>query len=188
MVNKISLKQRFFYKKFYLLLIVVITLILVVYRLDAYDFGFIAIVCWILSFLDISRIKFKDYEINFMTEKQTLRADEKKIFLDNLNLLRSFSSSYLQKGYVDKEAIDYIEKAYSEAQFYLPEKFSKYIKPYYDKAKEAFEIHYLLENIPIGPQRTELSKKQTELIKYFLTMEPTDLYREYLRVKVGEEE
>ena len=67
--------------KYAILLIITLTsLFLIVFGRNGFDFGVIALACWIFAFLDLARIKFKDCEIDFMNHKQTLTADERKLF------------------------------------------------------------------------------------------------------------
>ncbi len=80
------------------MLITIISLVLTICDLKVFDFGVIVLACWVFAFLDLSRINFKGCEIDFMTHKQTLTADERKLFLDNYELVNSFIFEHLKCG------------------------------------------------------------------------------------------
>lgn len=171
-------------KRVYLLLIAVISLCLIICKRDGLDFGIIALVCWIFAFLDLARIKLKDYEIEFMSSKQVLTADERKLFMDNYDLVSQFQTKYWQKGCVDKETLDLIFKAYCQAELYLPEDIVSYLLDITDKATQSFSLHLQLENTEVGKTRTELVKREKKINETFQTMKPVTLYRRYMNICV----
>lgn len=167
-----------------LFMIAVISLLLIVFDLNGLDFGIIVLVCWIFAFLDLSRIKFKDYEIDFMSKKQALTADERQLFLDNYNLVNAFIFEYVKCGYVNKASLDNIQKAFVDADLILPNELIEYTKKWAEKAREAFVLHCTRENLPVGKERSELIDKEYKITKEILAMKPAEVYRKY--IKVGE--
>ena len=167
-----------------LLLIAFMSLVLTVLDLNGFDFGVIALVCWVFAFLDLARIKFKDYEVDFMTRKQALTTDERQLFLDNYNLVNAFIFEYLRCGYVNKESLDNIQKAFTNADLMLPKEIVKYTRTWAEKARDAFVLHCKWENLPVGKERSELIDKEYKITKEILEMKPAEVYRKY--IKVGE--
>lgn len=171
--------------KYAILLIIAITsLFLIVFGRNGFDFGVIALTCWIFAFLDLARIKFKDYEVDFMTRKQALTTDERQLFLDNYNLVNAFIFEYLRCGYVNKESLDNIQKAFTNADLMLPKEIVKYTRTWAEKARDAFVLHCKWENLPVGKERSELIDKEYKITKEILEMKPAEVYRKY--IKIGE--
>lgn len=165
-----------------LLLIAVISFLLIVLGFNGLDFGIIALVCWIFAFLDLARIKFKDYEVDFMSKKQALTADERRLFLDNYNLVNAFIFEHLKCGYVNKEALDNIQKAYIDANLLLPKEIVEYTKTWAEKAKDAFILHCRWERLPVGKERSELISEEHEITKEIIAIKPAEVYRKYIKV------
>lgn len=173
-------------KQVCLSLIVIVSLLLIVFNLNGLNFGIIALICWVFAFLDLARIKFKDYEIDFMTHKQALTADERKLFLDNYDLISQFQFRYWQDGFIKKEALDLIFKAYSQAKLYLPKDIISYLQDMTDKATKSFALHIQIEHLDVGDEKSELLKQEQELNKIFQKMNPVELYRKYIRIDINE--
>ena len=167
-----------------LLLIALISLFLIIIGAKGFDFGVVALACWILAFLDLARIKLRDFEIDFMGYKQTLTADERKLFLDNYNLVMTFITEYIMNGYITKEALDFIQRAFNDAQLNLPDEIVTYTKTWATKARDAFVLHCRWENLPVGDKRSKLIDEEYKITKEILKMDPAKLYRKY--IKVGE--
>lgn len=167
-----------------LLIIALISLFLIMFGRNGFDFGIIALVCWVFAFLDLARIKFKDYEVDFMTRKQALTTDERQLFLDNYNLVNAFIFEFLRCGYVNKESLDNIQKAFTDADLLLPKEIVEYTKIWAEKAKEAFILHCRWKELPVGQERSTLIDEEYEITKEILAMKPAEIYRKY--IKVGE--
>ena len=67
-MKKINIEKLLKYTA--LLLIVLVCFYFIDNHKDGFNFGVIALVCWAFTFLDLARIKIKDFEIDFMTKKQ----------------------------------------------------------------------------------------------------------------------
>lgn len=167
-----------------LLLIAFMSLVLTVLDLNGFDFGVIALVCWVFAFLDLARIKFKDCEIDFMNHKQTLTADERKLFLDNYNLVNNFIFEVLKCGHVNKEALDNIQEAFANANLMLPKEIVDYTQMWAENARDAFILHCRWEELPVGDKRSELIDEEFKIVKEILEMKPAEIYRNH--IKVGE--
>ncbi len=172
-------------KYFFLLLIPVISFILILFDLKGFYFGIIALVCWIFKYMDLSRIKFKDYEIDFMTQKQVLTDDERKLFLDNYNLVNSFISECWRAGHVNAKAHNYIYKAFSEARLYLPKDIVEYTELWLNKAKKAFILNFKIEDLPVDNERTKIVNEEHDILTEIFKLNPVEIYRKY--IKIGDE-
>ena len=103
-MKKINIEKLLKYTA--LLLIVLVCFYFIDNHKDGFNFGVSALVCWSFSFLDLARIKVKDFEIEFMSHKDALTADEKKELIKCYDLLQNFFGLFLKDGYVGNEALE----------------------------------------------------------------------------------
>ena len=154
---------------------------------DGFNFGVIALVCWAFSFLDLARIKFKDYEIDFMSKKEVLTAEERELFQKCYDLITQFQSRVYENGCVDGKTMDLIWKARDYARLYLPDDLANYIQEIMDIAKNAHSYHILWET---SKNQTDIKKYSDEKHKYedqLFDLKPYEHFRKYLKVKVNAE-
>lgn len=182
-VEQIQLVKSFL-KCISLLLIVIICFYFIDNHKDGFNFGVIALVCWAFTFLDLARIKIKDFEIEFMSHKDALTADEKKEFVKCYDLLQQFYGLFLKDGYVSNEALEYIWKARDQARLYLPKKLEEYTEDYFQKALKANKAFTLWQN---NLQDSEKVKKWAdERQKFeidFFDMNIANTFKQYLKVR-----
>lgn len=150
---------------------------------DGYGFGIIALICWVLAFLDLARVKFGDCEIDFMNKEDVLTDDERKIFKRNYDLVCSFINEYIKIGYINGNALDMIYKAFDEARLNLPDDIVEYTESWANKAKNAFILHHKWERLPVGKERSNLIDEEYKITKEILDMKPSEIYRKYLKVE-----
>lgn len=154
---------------------------------DGLNFGIIALICWAFTFLDLARIKIKDFEIEFMSHKDALTADEKKEFLKCYDLLQQFMKHFLRKGYVNDDALEYILQARDQARLFLPKKLEEYVEDYLQKAIKAHRAFILWEDNQ-EPQKTkDLSDERHKYEACFYEMNIADTFKPYLKVKIDAE-
>lgn len=174
--------------KYAILLIITLTsLFLIVFGRNGFDFGIIALACWIFAFLDLARIKFKDYEIDFMTHKQALTADERKLFEENLKQVQQFHFDYLQNHHVTFEALIVLINASGQANFCMPKEIVDYLTKLVLTAMKSYFIRLKIDDAK-GFEKEELIKEEKKINELFENMKPFDIYRKYAKVIVDEED
>ncbi len=168
--------------KYAILLIITLTsLFLIVFGRNGFDFGVIALACWIFAFLDLARIKFKDCEIDFMTRKQVLTADERKLFEENLRQVQQFHFDYLQNHYVTFESLVVLINAGGQANFCMPKEIVDYLTKLVLTAMKSYFIRLKIGEAK-GIQKEELIKEEKKINELFENMKPFDIYRKYAKV------
>ncbi len=168
--------------KYAILLIITLTsLFLIVFGRNGFDFGVIALACWIFAFLDLARIKFKDCEIDFMTHKQALTADERKLFEENLRQVQQFHFDYLQNHYVTFESLVVLINAGGQANFCMPKEIVDYLTKLVLTAMKSYFIRLKIGEAK-GIQKEELIKEEKKINELFENMKPFDIYRKYAKV------
>lgn len=173
--------------KYAILLIITLTsLFLIVFGRNGFDFGVIALACWIFAFLDLARIKFKDCEIDFMTRKQALTADERKLFEENLKQVQQFHFDYLQNHYVTFESLVVLINAGGQANFCMPKEIVDYLTKLVLTAMKSYFIRLKIGEAK-GIQKEELIKEEKKINELFENMKPFDIYRKYAKVITDEE-
>lgn len=170
-------------KTLWLMVIPTLSVVLIVFGKDGYGFGIIALICWALAFLDLARIKFGDYEVDFMSKKSALTDDERKLFEDNYNLVKSFKEECLKDGYVSRKAVGYMLDATENATLLLPDEIVSYLSDYSHKAVKAYIFHSERENKRGKEDCKDIIDAEYDLMKDFLKMRPSDVYRKYLKVE-----
>ena len=165
-----------------LLLIITITLLLIMCNKDGYHFGIIAIIIWTYAYLDLARIKFNDYEIDFMNKNEALTEDERNIFINNYKLLVDFQNLFLQHNAVTLNELNLIKQAYDDALLYLPEEICKYLENILITANKSYAINHLLEHEPVGEKRSKLVDQEVSLNQTFIKMKPFEIYRKYIKI------
>ena len=170
-----------------LLLIAFMSLVLTALDLNGFDFGVIALVCWVFAFLDLARIKFKDCEIDFMTRKQALTADERKLFEENLKQVQQFHFDYLQNHYVTFESLVVLINAGGQANFCMPKEIVDYLTKLVLTAMKSYFIRLKIDDAK-GFEKEELIKEEKKINELFENMKPFDIYRKYAKVIVDEED
>lgn len=170
-----------------LLLIAIVSLLLIVFGRNGFDFGVVALACWIFAFLDLARIKFKDYEIDFMTRKQALTADERKLFEENLKQVQQFHFDYLQNHCVTFEALIVLINAGGQANFCMPKEIVDYLTKLVLTAMKSYFIRLKIDDAK-GFEKEELIKEEKKINELFENMKPFDIYRKYAKVIVDEED
>ena len=174
--------------KYAILLIITLTsLFLIVFGRNGFDFGVIALVCWIFAFLDLARIKFKDCEIDFMTRKQALTADERKLFEENLKQVQQFHFDYLQNHHVTFESLVVLINAGGQANFCMPKEIVDYLTKLVLTAMKSYFIRLKIDDAK-GFEKEELIKEEKKINELFENMKPFDIYRKYAKVIVDEED
>ena len=176
-----------FSKYISLLLIASISFILTIFGLNGFDFGIIALICWVFAFLDLARIKIKDFEIDFMTKKQALTADERKLFEENLEQVQQFHFDYLQHHYVTLEGLLILVNAGGKANFCMPKEIIDYLTKLVLTAMKSYFIHLRIDETTDN-KKNKLMEEEKKLNELFENMKPFDLYRKYAKVKIDEEE
>ncbi len=173
--------------KYAILLIITLTsLFLIVFGRNGFDFGVIALACWIFAFLDLARIKFKDCEIDFMTRKQALTADERKLFEENLRQVQQFHFDYLQNHYVTFESLVVLINAGGQANFCMPKEIVDYLTKLVLTAMKSYFTRLKIGEAK-GIQKEELIKEEKKINELFENMKPFDIYRKYAKVITDEE-
>lgn len=168
----------------YLILVIIAlgTFILIIFNRNGFDFGIISLFCWIFAFLDLARIKFKDYEIDFMTQKQVLTTDERNMFLDNYELVNSFIREFMRVGHVNDQALDYIQKAFDDAWLKMPKEIVEYTKMWATKARDAYILHNSIESEKDREARKKLIDKEMKITNEVFKMQPVEIYRKYIKI------
>ena len=180
-------KIKIFIKYSTLLLIALISLFLIVFDRNGFDFGVIALVCWIFAFLDLARIKFKDYEIDFMSKKQAITADDRKLFEENLKQVQQFHFDYLQHHYVTSEALISLINAGGQANFCMPEEIINYLTKLVLTAMKSYFIRLKIDEAK-GIEKEKLIKMEKKINELFENMKPFDVYRKYAKVRIDDED
>lgn len=172
-----------------LILIVFISFFFILLGLKGLDFGIIALICWTFAFLDLARIKIKDFEIEFMTHKQAITADERKLYLENYHLMEKFIIKFNETNQVDSKTFDYISKATRDAYLLLNLDLAKRLDEYCTSAKHLYILDKKIERLEKNDQNT--SERNIDRNKY---LEPlyeinlVELYRPYVKVEDNKEE
>ncbi len=175
-------------KYIFLLLITVISLFLILLRLNGLDFGIIALICWTFAFLDLSRIKIKDFEIEFMSHKQAITSDERKLYLENYHLMEKFMFEFDKMLQVDSKTLDYISKATREAYLFLNLKLAKKLDEYCVSAKHLYILDKKIERLEKSDQDTsECIVDRNSYLNKLHDINLVELYRPYVKVKDDEE-
>jgi len=170
-----------------LLLIAFMSLVLTVLDLNGFDFGVIALVCWVFAFLDLARIKFKDYEIDFMNHKQTLTADERKLFSDNYELMKKFIFEIMKEGKVNITALDYVSDATQYAKLYLSSNLYEKLDSWAKLAREAFLLNTALSGNRLNEEKKqECIDREYEIMRELMSIDLIEVYQPYVRVKTDE--
>jgi hypothetical protein len=175
-------------KHLFLLLITIVSLFLILLGLSGLDFGIIALICWTFAFLDLARIKFKDFEIEFMTHKQVITADERKLYIENYNLMEKFMFEFLKDYQVNDEAFNCISKATRDAYLFLNFDLAKKLDEYCTIARQAYILNKrvkLLEEQNLDTTKYQ-NKVNDDLFKLH-DINLVELYRPYVKVKDYEE-
>ena len=176
-------------KYIFLFLIAIISLFLILLGLNGLDFGIIALICWVFSFLDLARIKMKDFEIEFMTHNQAITTDERKLYLENYHLMEKFMFEFMKNYQINDEAFEYISKATRDAYLFLNIKLAKKLDEY---LKIATHAYFLRKRIKLAEERqNDISKhqgKETDYLDKLNEINLVELYRPYVKVKDNEEE
>jgi len=170
-----------------LLLIAFMSLVLTVLDLNGFDFGVIALVCWVFAFLDLARIKFKDYEIDFMNHKQTLTADERKLFSDNYEPMKKFIFEIMKEGKVNITALDYVSDATQYAKLYLSSNLYEKLDSWAKLAREAFLLNTALSGNRLNEEKKqECIDREYEIMRELMSIDLIEVYQPYVRVKTDE--
>lgn len=178
-VDKNFIKKVFKYLT--LLIIVSICCYFIDSKKDGFSFAIIALICWAFTFLDLARIKIKDFEIEFMSRKDALTADEKKEFVKCYDLLQQFMKHFLRKGYVNDDALECIWQARDQARLFLPQKLEDYVEDYLQKAIKAHGA-FISWNDNKDPEKTkELSDERHKREECFFNMNIADEFKPYLK-------
>ena len=175
------------FKYLTLLIIVSICFNFIDSKKDGFDFGVIALICWAFTFLDLARIKIKDFEIDLMSRKEVLTADEKKEFLKCYELLQQFMKHFLRKGYVNDDALGCIWQARDQARLFLPKKLEDYVEDYLQKAIKTHRAFILWEDNQDPEKTKNLSDERHKYETYFYDMNIADTFKHYLKVKTDAE-
>jgi hypothetical protein len=174
-------------KYIFLMLIPIISLFLIFLGLKGHDFGIIALICWTFAFLDLARIKIKDFEIEFMTHKQSMTADERKAYKENYNLMEKFMFEFLKTYQINDESFDYISKATRDAYLFLNPKLAKKLDEYYKIAKHAYILSKRVKILE--EQNLDSTKYQNKInddLDNLYDIDLIELYRPYLKVTDNE--
>ncbi len=174
-------------KYIFLMLIPIISLFLIFLGLKGLDFGIIALICWTFAFLDLARIKIKDFEIEFMTHKQSMTADERKAYKENYNLMEKFMFEFLKTYQINDESFDYISKATRDAYLFLNPKLAKKLDEYYKIAKHAYILSKRVKILE--EQNLDSTKYQNKInddLDNLYDIDLIELYRPYLKVTDNE--
>ena len=167
-----------------LLLIAIVSLLLIVFGRNGFDFGVVALACWIFAFLDLARIKFKDCEIDFMTRKQALTADERLLYVENYELMEKFMFEFMKESKIDDQTYDYISKATKTAYLLLNPKLAMQLDEY---LKVATRVYFIDKKIKLneeqGSNTTKFLKEKNEYLGKLYNINLVDLYRPYVKVK-----
>ena len=170
-----------------LLVVVCLCFCLIDEHKDGFNFGIISLICWAFIFLDLARIKIKDFEIEFMTHKDALTADEKKEFVKCYDLLQQFVGFFLKDGYVGNEALECIWKARDQARLFLPKQLEEYVENYFQKALKAHNAHLLWKNNLQNPEKMKKwAEEKGKYEDFFLKMNIADTFKKYLKVKTNQ--
>ena len=190
MINSINRKIKDFcenigisFKHVCLLFIPFISLILIILRLKGLDFGIIALICWTFAFLDLARIKLKDFEIEFMTHKQAITADERKLYLENYHLMEEFILKFNEMNQVDSKTLDYISKATRDAYLFLDLKLAKKLNEYCISAKHLYILDKKIERLEKNDQDTsECYIDKNKYLEPLYEINLIELYRPYVKI------
>lgn len=185
-IEQIQLVKSFL-KCISLLLIVIICFYFIDNHKDGFNFGVIALVCWAFTFLDLARIKIKDFEIEFMSHKDALTADEKKEFIKCYDLLQNFFGLFLKDGYVGNEALEYIWKARDHARLFLPKKLEEYVENNFQNAIKAHNAFNLWQDSKDSEKIKKWADERHKYENYFFNMNIADTFKPYLKVKTDAE-
>lgn len=171
-------------KPLFLFLIAIIALFLILLGLSGLDFGIIALICWTFAFLDLARIKFKDFEIEFMTHEQAITSDERKLYIDNYNLMEKFMFEFLKEYQVDDKAFNCISKATRDAYLFLNFDLAKKLDEYCTIAKQAYILNKRVKFLE--KQNSNATKYQNKVNDDLFKLHDinlVELYRPYVKVK-----
>ena len=171
-----------------LLLIVLVCFYFIDNHKDGFSFAIIALACWAFTFLDLARIKIKEFEVEFMSRKDAFTADEKKEFVKCYDLLQQFFGFFIRDGYVNDEALECIWKARDQARLYLPKKLEDYIEEYFEKALNAHHAFKLWQDSKTSEKTKKWADERHQYEMSFFNMNIADTFKPYLKVKTEQKD
>lgn len=191
-INKVQefvSRERIFVKYISLFLITTTALFLTLLKYNTFDFGIIALICWIFAFLDLARIKFRDFEIDFMTHQQAITEDERKLFMDNYNLMEKFTFEFRKSNKIDATVLEYISKATQMAYLCLSKKLATQLDKYLTTATRVYFLDKKIETTEQkGKNPSEYMIEKNKYLDELYSINLVELYRPYVKVKTNAEE
>ena len=170
------------WKNFLLVAVPIWAVILIVLGKDGYGFGIIALICWVLAFLDLARIKFGDYEIDFMNKADVLTAEEKKKIEENYSVVKSFLANFYKTREVSDDEIKKLALAKQQAELYLPKDIVTYITELYNKSLELNIDQKIYDRTTNTNKRDELRPQIVSADSFLDKTKPEKVYRKFLKV------
>lgn len=105
--------------------------------------------------MDLARIKFGEYEIDFMDKRSAFTENERKSFLENYKLVSQFHGLFLRDNYIGREALGLIWKARDDARLYLPDEIVAYLENILKKATKSYALKNHIDKIAVGEKRNK---------------------------------